>query len=393
VNGLWAMPSSTDLAPLATDDALWSQVLERTRAHLELVSRGMIELVQSSLAVVVSAVRQRSSESRLLPLLRRALARTDLGSENHLRCLRALARTGERIDMQRLLDALRLTGRVPRIALIALTEVAATEQGEALEQLVAALDGGMRVDAAFLLSCIGSDDALDALSRHLRTPGPTGIHAAAALLAIEDDPFAFEVLCERLCEPLDAVLAARALWNASPDGSRLSLAESTLARWARRGAVTAESGRQIAAVALAARNTGQDVAATQRALGSENDELVLLAAQAAYALGDAERARGAVQGLFRRGPVIAGAAFQLLASWADMGDLRSQALLRTLLERRPVDLGRVTIFETLATTTRPALRKVVVRALSSPDRLMALEAGRALARLREPPSSVPPLWL
>lgn len=381
-------------AVLESDDASWALAQARARDVLHRAAQGLADPPVPALAVAAGAARTGSElGEELLGCVRRALVRAPLGSETSLRCLRTLARVGARVDVALLSQLLSGAGRLPRLALTALAEAAWRDDERALESLVGALDGPLRADAAMLLSHVCGDEALDALGRHLRRPGRTGLHAAAGLLAAEDDAFAFEVLLERLCDPVESVAAARALWGAGPQGLWLRQAESMLGRWARRGVQAAEHGRFVAAVALAAGGLGDDLSATQRALGSEDDELVLLAAQAAFCLGDSERARAAAMHLLRRGPQLAAQAFAMLARWADLGDDESYTIVRGLLSQRPADLARGAVMDALVGTSRPPLHAPVLRALTRGDPGLALEASRALARLREPPSPVPPVWL
>lgn len=381
--------------PLGVNEALWERALAKAQDALTAATRASGEPAAQVFAVVAAAARLREPRApALVGLLRRILVRSAIDGETSLRCLRTLARAGSPIDVARLVQGLAMTGRVPRLALAALAELAARDDGVATGHLAGALETNLRADAAMLLSHVATEAAVDALAPWLRAPGATGLYAATALVAAEDDPFAFEQLCERLCEPSDSVLAAGLLWGAAAEGARLREAEAVLARWARRGVARAESGRLVAACVLTAGGIAQDLPATLRALSSEEDELVLLGTQAAYALGDAERAHGAALRLLRRGALIAAQSFALLARWADLGDGRAMQLVKTTLERRPVDLARSAVYEALAGCVRPGLYGVVVSALSSNEPGgAALEAARALARLREPPSVVPPLWL
>ncbi len=386
--------STAQPVALATDDALWSRALDRTHEVLSLAAKGMVE--PGSAAFTVAACAARADDQRgpeLVSLMRRALVRGSWSSDTLLRCLRSLARAGGPVDIPRLVQFTRAAGRAPRIAAAALGEAAARGEQSATGALIDALETPVRADAALFLSYLCTQESLNALARRLRTPGPAGVTAAGALVAAEDDPFAFEVLCERLCEPSVAVLAAQALWGAAPDGKRLLEAESALSRWSRRGIALAEHGRLVAGAMLTAGGITQDVTATYRAAASDEEELALVGARAAFALGDAERARTTAMDLLRRGPTYASRSFQLLVSWAELGDDRSLALVRSTLERRPVDLARSSVFEALAGTTRRGLCGVVARAVGATDRLTALEGARALARLREPPSIVPGLWM
>ena len=387
-------PDPGEPPPLAADEALWSKALLITETALLEATKGRAELPTSSLSVAACAARANDpAASLLVALVSRMVVRSEAGSERAIRCLRALARAGQPVDRDRLAQALEGTGRLPRIALAALAELAARDDPEALALVSEALDGPLRAEAAQLLSGLCSEGALDALAPRLRTPGPTGVHAAAALVAAEEDPFAFELLCERLCEPSDAVLAARALWGAAPGGAVLMDAHASLARWEARGVPAAGSGRLVAAALLTAGGRAQDVAATWRALASEDSELCLIGAEAAYALGDAQRARAAAVGLVRRGPGVAAKAFALLVSWADDGDEPALSVVRQLPESRPVELGRQAVLEALCATRRPPLQEPLRRAFAGSDRGQALDAARALAQLREPLALIPPSWL
>jgi hypothetical protein len=369
-------------------------MLARAAESLGQSARGLTDPSSAALSVATAAIRCGEPEAgRFVGLVRRSLVHTDLQGESGVRCLRVLSRVGEAVDIDRLAEHLSGVGRVPRIALTALAEVAATGVERATKEVIGALDGTLQTDAALLLSHLCTDQALAALARHLDDPGPAGLHAATALLALEDEPSAFESLCKRLCDPDTAVSAARALWEVADDGCRLRAAAGTLQRWALRDVEGAERGRRIISVMLTACGAAEDMAATLRALGSEDDELVLLGAQAAYALGSAEQARSALAVLLRRGPVIAGQAFQLMTRWADIGDESAFALFRAIVERRPVDLTRAAMFDAMAAAFRPAIWSPLVRAIESGDRVTAQEAARSVARLREPISVVPPLWL
>lgn len=380
--------------PLASDDRTWDLALARAEEALRPAARGTVEPPVTALAVAAVAARIDPARARpLLTLVRQCLVHTVIGGEPAVRCLRALARAGEPIDPAALDDALGGAGRLPRIALAALGELAARGSRPALERLGEALCGPLRADAAALLSRICSEEAVDLLAPHLRTPGLVGLNAAAALLSAEEDPFAFQTLCEALCESSDAIGAARMLWGAAPDGARLVSAESALASWSRRGIFAAEKGRLVASAVLTAGGRRQDVEATARALASPDDDLLLVGAQAAWEIGDAQRGRSALMMLLRRGPALAAGAFSVLVRWADRGDEPSAANVRTVLSRRPVDLGRAAVYESLAATTRPCLYDHVVRALSGSSLATALEAARALARVKDPPSVAPASWL
>lgn len=218
------------------------------------------------------------------------------------------------------------------------------------------------------------------------------MHAATALLAAEEDPFAYESLLERLCRSEESVAAACALWGADGRGTRLVDAEGTLGRWAARGVKSALRGRRTAAVVLAAYGVNSDLSAAFRALAA-GDELAVYAAQAAWLLGDCARARAAVDAMLRRSPRVAALAFAALCGWADLGDEPSLKLVQRVVKARPLELSRAAMLDALAGCRRPLLHRLVVEPLYGADPALALEAGRAVAKLHEPPTIVPLLWL
>lgn len=383
-----------EVAVLAADDEVWRHALRRAQTVLASAARGESEPLPAALAVAVTSARCGEPEARdLLALVRRALVRSQVRSEGAARCLRALARAAEAVDLDRLSLLLDGSGRGTRIALTAAAECASHGDVEAESLLIGALDGALRPDAAHLLSQLCSERALDALAGLLRAPGPAGLHAASALVAAEDDPFAFEALCERLCESSDAVATARALLGSDSTGHRLAAAAGALTRWAARGVARAAAGHHVATTVLAAAGHSDDVAAAQRALGSDDDDLVLAGAQAAWRLGDTERARSSAERLVRRGPIVAAQSFRLLTEWADLHDDRALAVVRRLVLQRPVELARTAVVEGLAGRRRTTLHDIVTRFVVSGDASWGLEASRAVARLREPPAIVPPVWL
>lgn len=363
-------------------------------ASLERSAAGREEPAPAALAVAACAARiDRSAAADLLRLSRRSLVHLPPNSEPALRCLRAIAHAGGAVDLSRLRQALSWQGRPSRLALSALADLAANGDDHAFVAVVSALHSPLCADAAQLLSSLCSDASVDVLANFIRAPGLVGVHAAAALLSAEDDPFAFESLCERLCLPREAAQSARALFGAAPGGRHLQAAEAVLARWTRRGVHRAEPGRMVASVALTAAGLSADAVATFRALGSDDDEVVLLGTQAAWQLGDTERARLTAVALMRRGPTLAGAAFALLVRWADCGDRRALEIVRGALERRPVDLARSSALDALASAKTPAIAERAERALRLKNPGVALDAARSIARAHEPPSIVPGVWL
>lgn len=347
----------------------------------------------ASVAVAVAVIRAgRPLGNELQTLLRQLVLRLPLDSEGSVRCLRALVRIGGQADTERFERAVACGGRVGRVGLAGLAELTAQGKTEAFHVLSTALAGALKADAAFWLSHVCSEAALDALAPHLRTPGVVGLHAATALLAAEEDPFAYESLLERLCRSDESVEAACALWGADGSGSRLVDAEGTLGRWAARGVKNALPGRRTAAVFLAAQGVNSDLATVLRALGT-GDELAVYAAQGAWLLGECARARSAVDAMLKRSPRVASMGFAALCGWADLGDERSMKVVRRVVVDRPLELSRAAMLESLAGCRRSSLHRLVVGLLHGPDHALALEAGRAVAKLHEPPATVPELWL
>jgi hypothetical protein len=329
----------------------------------------------------------------LLTLGRQSLMRAGVGSEPALRCLRALARAGEPVDVSRLQPYLENVGRYARVALVALADLSSHGNPEALPVLTSALRGKDAADAAFLLSRLQTPEAMAVLDGVLFDTNEVGLHAAAGLLAFSASGAALRQLTERLCDSEGSAPAARALLAASPTGEWLTKVDTELTTRAADGDIPAERGRGVAAALLTACGLRADMKAALRAMGSSDDRLVLVGAQAAYWLGEAERARAVILDLHRRGPQIAGQAFEVLTRWADIGDEGALALHRRLVEQRPIDLSRSALFEAIASSTRPVLLGTLTRALGARDPLMALEAARAVARLRDPPFPVPALAL
>jgi len=374
---------------LGADDGAWALACSRALAELDRSARGDGD-PERALVVWVAAVRSGVGAGDGAALVRRTLLRSPPGGETALRCLRALARAGEPVDVPHLSAAVTGNGRGARIALAALAEVSRRDR-RAHARVVRALHGPLRADAALWLSHLCTRRALDALAGTLRAPGAAGLHAATALLAAEDDPFAFEVLCERLCEPRESVAAAFALLGAGPEGIRLRQARSALARWVRRGAAPAAFGRDTAAVVLTGAGWDEDREATLRALASEDSRLALAGARAAWQLGDAARARASVQMHLRRGSTTAAQALELLVRWADLGDEAALGGARAAIATRAA-MSRGAMFEILVRSGQPALQEPVRRAIEKATDA-ALDAAAALARLREPPGVLPPVWL
>lgn len=344
-------------------------------------------------AVAVTVIRASGRErSTLVALLRRLVLRMPAGSEAQARAQRALARSGAAVAPERLEQAL-ASGRVAaRIALAVLGELAVRGSTVAHERLSRELNGVHRADAALWLSFLCTDQALDTLAGHLRTPGLVGLHASAALFAVEQDPFAFESLLERLCSPEESLNAALALWGADGTGLPLVGAENALRRWTARGVARARVGQRTAAIVLAAKGQGTDLGASLGAL-SGKDELAVHAAQGAWALGECERARNAAYALLERAPRTSALAFKALCRWADDGDEPALALVRRVLKHRPIELSRAAMLEALAHSRRRALARPVTDALTRGDEALALEAARVVARRLEPASPLPALWL
>lgn len=347
----------------------------------------------ASVTIAVASIRAKRPERHdLQTLLRQLVLRLPLDGEGNARCLRALVRTGADAHAGRFEYAVSQGGRVGRVGLAGLAELSAQGKAEALRPLSRALGGALKADASFWLSHVCSDAALDALAPHLSTPGAVGLHAATALLAAEEDPFAYESLLERLCRTDETVGAACALWGADGKGTRLIEAEGTLGRWAARGVISAQLGRRTAAVLLAAYGINGNVPAALRALGA-GDEVAAYGAQAAWLLGECARARAAVDAMLRRSPRAAALAFAALCGWADLGDEHAMKLVRRIVLSRPVELSRASMLESLVGTRRRSLHRTVVELLHGADPVLALEAGRAVAKLHEPPATVPDLWL
>ena len=121
MNGQGAISPEIGPLPLASDEALWQQATSRVRQHFEMCARGLSEPVPAALSAACSIIRSGGDEAEVLKaLMRRLLVRTEIGSEVALRCLRVVARSGDRVDTERLSAALQLAGRPPRIALMAL---------------------------------------------------------------------------------------------------------------------------------------------------------------------------------------------------------------------------------------------------------------------------------
>lgn len=388
-----AAASTDPRLPIALDAQAFIEAIERARRALTSCLAAGQEPPSAALSIAVAAVRgaHRAGPS-LVTLLRQLVVRLPAGDEGSLRCLRALARAGHEVDVRRFCEAVAQGGRAGRVALAGLAEQASRGVGEALSRLATELDGALKADAAFWLSHLCSESALDALAPHLRAPGPVGLHAASALLAAEEDPFAFDCLLRRLCRPAETLAAARALWGADASGVRLVEAENALGRWSRRGLPGATVGQRTASVLLGAHGVGFDLAAPLRAVAGD-DELAAWAVRALWLMGDGERARSCTEVLLRRAPLVSAHAFSSLCLWADQQDEQALKVVRRTVMQRPVELSRAAMFEALASGRRPSLHRPVVAALSGHDQPLSLEAGRAVAKLHEPPSLVPDLWL
>lgn len=388
-----AAASTDPRLPMALDEEAFSQAVERAGHALSSCLAGALEPPSAALAIAVAAVRASHRDSAtLLTLLRQLILRLPAGDEASLRCLRALSRCGMDVDVRPLCDAVSQGGRVGRVALATLAEQAVRGKGEALARLATELDGALKADAAFWLSHVCSEAALDAMAPHLRAPGAVGLHAAAALLAAEEDPFAFDCLLRRLCRPAETLAAARALWGAEARGKRLVEAENALGRWARRGVPGATIGQRTASVVLGAHGVGFELASPLRAVAGD-DELAAWAVRALWLMGEGERARRCAEALLRRAPLVSAHAFASLCQWSDQRDEQALRIVRRVVTQRPVELSRAAMFEALASGRRPSLHRPVVAALSGHDQMLSLEAGRAVAKLHEPASIVPELWL
>lgn len=376
--------------PLVADDAVWLRAIERAQQSLRLSAAGLIEPSTPALRVAAVAIRTCDATApALLGLVRRSLLRADLFSESSLKCLRALARAGEPVDMERLTPFLDGLGRYARTALVAIAERAALGDERAFPLLRASLQGRWAAEAAWFLSSLRTEQSLAVLRPLVSEPHEVGLHASAALLAAVGDETAFRSLTDRLCDSVGSAGAARALLAASTATDWLGRAEKELTERSQEGELRADRGRTTAATLLTVCGQRADMKATLRSLGSSEDQLKLIGAQAAYWLGDADRARTAILELFNRGPTMAAQAFEVLTRWADVGDDRALSLHRKVVDQRPMDLSRAAILEAVAGSPRPVLFGILTRALAAPDPTLALEAARAVARLREPALPVP----